>query len=92
MARCALPIDMWGPRRERENAPEGQLRHVKATIISVLRAEVVLDILQNFTKLGFRSLSFSPPFLLCQGNSLSSFCRQPAFTPPAPANAITDSF
>ncbi len=44
-----MPIDMWGPWREYENAPEGQLRHVKATVTSMLRPEVVLDILQNFT-------------------------------------------
>lgn len=44
-----MPIDMWGPWREHENAPEGQLRHVKATVTSMLRPEVVLDILQNFT-------------------------------------------
>jgi type I restriction enzyme R subunit len=44
-----MPIDMWGPWRSEENQPEGQLHHVKATITSILRPEIVLDILQNFT-------------------------------------------
>jgi type I restriction enzyme R subunit len=44
-----MPIDMWGPWRNEENQPEGQLHHVKATITSILRPEIVLDILQNFT-------------------------------------------
>src|SRR5665811_1914609 len=44
-----LPIDMWGPWRDEENQPEGQLHHVKASVTSMLRPEVVLDILQNFT-------------------------------------------
>jgi type I restriction enzyme R subunit len=44
-----MPIDMWGPWRDQENQEEGQLRHVKATVASMLRPDVVLDILQNFT-------------------------------------------
>ena len=44
-----MPIDMWGPWRDEENQPEGQLHHVKASVTSMLRPEVVLDILQNFT-------------------------------------------
>ena len=44
-----MPIDMWGPWRDEENQDEGQLHHVKASVKSMLRPEVVLDILQNFT-------------------------------------------
>ena len=44
-----MPIDMWGPWRDEENQAEGQLHHVRATVGSMLRPEVVLDILQNFT-------------------------------------------
>jgi type I restriction enzyme, R subunit len=44
-----MPIDMWGPWRDDDNQDEGQLHHVKATVASMLRPGVVLDILQNFT-------------------------------------------
>ncbi|MHB8926568.1 MAG: type I restriction endonuclease subunit R [Bacillota bacterium] len=44
-----MPIEMWGPWREEDNEPEGQLEHVKRSVGSMLRPEVVLDILQNFT-------------------------------------------
>lgn len=44
-----MPIDMWGPWRDDDNKEEGQLHHVKATLQSMLRPEVVLDIMQNFT-------------------------------------------
>jgi type I restriction enzyme R subunit len=44
-----ISIDLWGPWRDEENQPEGELRHVRATVESMLRPEVVLDILQNFT-------------------------------------------
>jgi len=44
-----MPIEMWGPWRDDNNQAEGQLHHVKATVQSMLRPEVVLDILQNFT-------------------------------------------
>jgi type I restriction enzyme R subunit len=44
-----MPIDMWGPWRDEESQQEGQLHHVRAAVGSMLRPEVVLDILQNFT-------------------------------------------
>ena len=44
-----MPIDTWGPWRDDENQEEGQFQHVKASVTSLLRPEVVLDILQNFT-------------------------------------------
>ena len=44
-----MPIEMWGPWRDEENQAEGQLQHVKAAVESMLRPEVVLDILQDFT-------------------------------------------
>jgi type I restriction enzyme, R subunit len=44
-----MPIDIWGPWRDEESQKEGELRHVKATVESMMRPEVVLDILQNFT-------------------------------------------
>ena len=44
-----MPIDIWGPWRDEENQKEGELRDVKANVESLLRPEVVLDILQNFT-------------------------------------------
>lgn len=44
-----MPIDMWGPWRDEENQEEGQLRHVKAAVASMLRPSVVIDILHNFT-------------------------------------------
>ncbi len=44
-----MPIEMWGPWRDEENQAEGQLHHVKASVHSMLRPHVVLDILQNFT-------------------------------------------
>jgi len=44
-----MPIDIWGPWRDEENQQEGELRHVRATVESMFRPEVVLDILQNFT-------------------------------------------
>ena len=44
-----MPIDLWGPWRDEDHQEEGQLHHVKATVKSMLRPEVVLDILQNFT-------------------------------------------
>jgi type I restriction enzyme R subunit len=44
-----MPIEMWGPWRDEDNQDEGQLHHIKATVTSMLRPEVVLDILQNFT-------------------------------------------
>jgi len=44
-----MPIEMWGPWRDEENQEEGQIHHVKATVKSMLRPDVVVDILQNFT-------------------------------------------
>lgn len=44
-----MPIEMWGPWRDDENQDEGHLHHVKATVGSMLRPNVVLDIMQNFT-------------------------------------------
>jgi type I restriction enzyme R subunit len=44
-----MPIDLWGPWRDDDNQEEGELRHVRATVESLVRPEVVLDILQNFT-------------------------------------------
>jgi type I restriction enzyme R subunit len=44
-----MPIDVWGPWRTVENEPEGSLADVRRTVESMLRPEVVLDILQNFT-------------------------------------------
>lgn len=44
-----MPLDLWGPWRTRENEPEGSLADVRRTVESMLRPEVVLDILQNFT-------------------------------------------
>jgi type I restriction enzyme R subunit len=44
-----MPIGMWGPWRDEENQDEGQLVHVQASVASMLRPEVVTDILQNFT-------------------------------------------
>jgi len=44
-----MPIDMWGPWRDEDNHEEGQLHHVKSSVTSMLRPEVVLDLLQNFT-------------------------------------------
>ena len=44
-----MPIDMWGPWRDAENQQEGPLADVRRTVESMLRPEVVLDILQNFT-------------------------------------------
>ncbi|HMQ77542.1 MAG TPA: type I restriction endonuclease subunit R [Flavobacteriales bacterium] len=44
-----MPLDLWGPWRDEDNQEEGQLKHVKATVESLMRPEVVLDILQHFT-------------------------------------------
>jgi len=44
-----MPIDMWGPWRDEDNPDEGEMRHVQAAVKSMLRPEVVLDILANFT-------------------------------------------
>jgi type I restriction enzyme R subunit len=44
-----MPIELWGPWRDDDNPDEGQLHQVRATVESLLRPAVVLDILQNFT-------------------------------------------
>ncbi|MBS3906136.1 MAG: hypothetical protein KGZ49_03775 [Syntrophaceae bacterium] len=44
-----MAIDMWGPWRDEESQGEGQFHHVKASVTSMLRPDVVLDILQYFT-------------------------------------------
>jgi type I restriction enzyme R subunit len=44
-----MPIEDWGPWRTRENEPEGSLADVRRSVESMLRPEVVLDILQSFT-------------------------------------------
>lgn len=44
-----MPLDLWGPWRDDDHQEEGELRHVKATVESLMRPEVVLDILQHFT-------------------------------------------
>jgi len=44
-----VPIEMWGPWRDEENQGEGELRHVQAAVQNMLRPEVVLDMMQNFT-------------------------------------------
>jgi len=44
-----MPIDLWGPWRDDDNQDEGELHHVRATVESLMRPGVVLDIMQNFT-------------------------------------------
>ena len=44
-----MPLTIWGPWRDAENQEEGSLADVCKTVQSMLRPEVVLDILQNFT-------------------------------------------
>ena len=44
-----MPLDIWGPWRDADNQQEGSLADVRKSVASILRPEVVLDILQNFT-------------------------------------------
>lgn len=44
-----MPIDLWGPWRTEENEPEGMLVDVRRAVESMLRPEMVLDLLQYFT-------------------------------------------
>jgi len=44
-----MPIDIWGPWYEGEYRNEGSLADVRSSLRSMLRPQVVLDILQNFT-------------------------------------------
>ena len=44
-----MPLTKWGPWRDGEHHSEGTLDDVRQSVASMLRPEVVLDILQNFT-------------------------------------------
>jgi len=44
-----MPIDIWGPWHDGEKRSEGSLTDVKRSICSMIRPDIVLDILQNFT-------------------------------------------
>lgn len=44
-----MPLDLWGPWRTEENEPEGTLADVRRAVESMLRPEVVLDLMQHFT-------------------------------------------
>lgn len=44
-----MPLDIWGPWRDADNQQEGSLADVRKSVASMLRPEVALDILQNFT-------------------------------------------
>ena len=44
-----MPIDIWGPWHDPDNKSEGTMADVRRSIRSMLRPEVILDILQNFT-------------------------------------------
>lgn len=44
-----MPIDIWGPWHDPEDKSEGTLADVKRSVRSMLRPQIVLDILQNFT-------------------------------------------
>lgn len=44
-----MPIDIWGPWHEDDNKSEGTMADVKRAIDSMLRPQIVLDILQSFT-------------------------------------------
>ena len=44
-----MPVELWGPWHEGEEKTEGSLADVKRSVLSMLRPEVILDILQNFT-------------------------------------------
>ncbi|RLI68774.1 type I restriction endonuclease subunit R, partial [Candidatus Heimdallarchaeota archaeon] len=44
-----MPIDMWGPWHDDTNKSEGTLADVQRSVASMIRPEIVLDILQNFT-------------------------------------------
>ncbi|GAB7079135.1 type I restriction endonuclease subunit R [Megalodesulfovibrio paquesii] len=44
-----MPLDLWGPWHEGDNKAEGTLADVQRSIRAMLRPQVVLDILQNFT-------------------------------------------
>lgn len=44
-----MPIEIWGPWHEGENKSEGTLIDVQRSVRSMIKPQVVLDILQNFT-------------------------------------------
>ncbi|MDX8406227.1 MAG: type I restriction endonuclease [Mariprofundus sp.] len=44
-----MPINIWGPWHESENKSEGTMLDVKRSVQSMLKPQVILDILQNFT-------------------------------------------
>ena len=44
-----MPLDIWGPWRDPANPKEGTLADVRRSVERMLRPEVVLDILLNFT-------------------------------------------
>lgn len=44
-----MPVSMWGPWHEGDDRSEGSLAHVQGAVRAMLRPQVILDILQNFT-------------------------------------------
>ena len=44
-----MPVGMWGPWHEGDDRSEGSLAHVQRAVRAMLRPQVILDILQNFT-------------------------------------------
>ena len=44
-----MPIDIWGPWHAPENKSEGTMADVRRSIRSMLRPDVIMDILRNFT-------------------------------------------
>jgi type I restriction enzyme R subunit len=44
-----MPVDIWGPWHDPTDKSEGTVADVQRTTRSMLRPEVILDILQNFT-------------------------------------------
>lgn len=44
-----MPLEKWGPWHEPENKDEGTMLDVQRSVTSMLRPEIILDILQNFT-------------------------------------------
>jgi type I restriction enzyme, R subunit len=44
-----MPLDIWGPWHDPDDKSEGTLADVQRSIRKILRPEVILDILQNFT-------------------------------------------
>lgn len=44
-----MPIDMWGPWHAPGNRQEGNLNDVRRSVLDMLKPEIVLDILKNYT-------------------------------------------